>query len=336
MFICNYSSFLLLFFFFNDTATTEIYTLSLHDALPITGWQETTSSPRSSSTIRSTPWVDGCCGPMFRTIRSSSVEACSRAVTSAQSPPPMASTCWARRSLSAIRRAAGWGGRSRASPGRTATPAGSVESVMCWSSLPCTGACRGPARALPGTAPPRPGHRRHVRVLEADPDLEPQPQVVVHRVEVVVDREPVRAVRVVGPRQVREHPEPRGGVVAQPGGDLDQVLAVQLDGDLAAVADHVLDGLGEAVTQPGQHGLDGVRRRHHASTVSWSTGARPTGAPPRGSPDPSARISFERDSPLRILACSLMIPSISISGRGGQPGTYMSTGTIWSTPCTTA
>ena len=26
------------FFFFNDTATTEIYTLSLHDALPIYGW----------------------------------------------------------------------------------------------------------------------------------------------------------------------------------------------------------------------------------------------------------------------------------------------------------
>src|SRR2546421_3769388 len=27
----------LIFFFFNDTATTEIYTLSLHDALPIYG-----------------------------------------------------------------------------------------------------------------------------------------------------------------------------------------------------------------------------------------------------------------------------------------------------------
>src|SRR2546430_17204572 len=27
--------YLLFFFFFNDTATTEIYTLSLHDALPI-------------------------------------------------------------------------------------------------------------------------------------------------------------------------------------------------------------------------------------------------------------------------------------------------------------
>src|SRR5215475_15815767 len=29
------SIFFLVFFFFNDTATTEIYTLSLHDALPI-------------------------------------------------------------------------------------------------------------------------------------------------------------------------------------------------------------------------------------------------------------------------------------------------------------
>src|SRR3989442_7727874 len=38
----------ILFFFFNDTATTEIYTLSLHDALPI--------SPSSSST-RATEWV---------------------------------------------------------------------------------------------------------------------------------------------------------------------------------------------------------------------------------------------------------------------------------------
>src|SRR5215510_16317821 len=29
--------FFFFFFFFNDTATTEIYTLSLHDALPISG-----------------------------------------------------------------------------------------------------------------------------------------------------------------------------------------------------------------------------------------------------------------------------------------------------------
>ena len=31
----GYSFIFILFFFFNDTATTEIYTLSLHDALPI-------------------------------------------------------------------------------------------------------------------------------------------------------------------------------------------------------------------------------------------------------------------------------------------------------------
>src|SRR2546430_7143431 len=49
------------FFFFNDTATTEIYTLSLHDALPIsrssTGGRSTTAlrscRPRRSSTKRS-------------------------------------------------------------------------------------------------------------------------------------------------------------------------------------------------------------------------------------------------------------------------------------------
>src|SRR3712207_8649111 len=35
----------LLFFFFNDTATTEIYTLSLHDALPI--WWRCRWRPRS-------------------------------------------------------------------------------------------------------------------------------------------------------------------------------------------------------------------------------------------------------------------------------------------------
>src|SRR5688572_32643873 len=31
----SFHSFFFFFFFFNDTATTEIYTLSLHDALPI-------------------------------------------------------------------------------------------------------------------------------------------------------------------------------------------------------------------------------------------------------------------------------------------------------------
>src|SRR6266496_6214456 len=42
-----------LFFFFNDTATTEIYTLSLHDALPI-------SRRPAPSSPRCTRWPSGC------------------------------------------------------------------------------------------------------------------------------------------------------------------------------------------------------------------------------------------------------------------------------------
>src|SRR2546422_11300984 len=38
------------FFFFNDTATTEIYTLSLHDALPIWDWRWSGRTSRCNST----------------------------------------------------------------------------------------------------------------------------------------------------------------------------------------------------------------------------------------------------------------------------------------------
>src|SRR2546428_4815034 len=44
------------FFFFNDTATTEIYTLSLHDALPISGAE--CPAPRLGGT-RSASWRKG-------------------------------------------------------------------------------------------------------------------------------------------------------------------------------------------------------------------------------------------------------------------------------------
>src|SRR5437016_8583140 len=43
-----FSLFFSFFFFFNDTATTEIYTLSLHDALPI--WANTSALPPSPPT----------------------------------------------------------------------------------------------------------------------------------------------------------------------------------------------------------------------------------------------------------------------------------------------
>src|SRR5215203_2545111 len=54
---CGFAS-TCLFFFLNDTATTEIYTLSLHDALPISIEPARTTLPRCSTTtsrhVRST------------------------------------------------------------------------------------------------------------------------------------------------------------------------------------------------------------------------------------------------------------------------------------------
>src|SRR3712207_7190168 len=43
-------SLLPILFFFNDTATTEIYTLSLHDALPISRWSGSLTRLCSSPT----------------------------------------------------------------------------------------------------------------------------------------------------------------------------------------------------------------------------------------------------------------------------------------------
>src|SRR5260370_24347368 len=53
---------LFLFFFFNDTATTEIYTLSLHDALPIfpLSAADLPPSPTKSSNLSETAEVPAC------------------------------------------------------------------------------------------------------------------------------------------------------------------------------------------------------------------------------------------------------------------------------------
>src|SRR2546430_10880257 len=56
---------LFFFFFFNDTATTEIYTLSLHDALPISTWGERERfivqrlDGKTSAELIAALWTDG-------------------------------------------------------------------------------------------------------------------------------------------------------------------------------------------------------------------------------------------------------------------------------------
>src|SRR2546430_8724635 len=49
-----------IFFFFNDTATTEIYTLSLHDALPISGIPFFRISDMLGKRIVTLPFSDYC------------------------------------------------------------------------------------------------------------------------------------------------------------------------------------------------------------------------------------------------------------------------------------
>src|SRR6266568_6594612 len=52
MFFIFFYSLFFFFFFFNDTATTEIYTLSLHDALPISGGDAARFGRRPASRAR--------------------------------------------------------------------------------------------------------------------------------------------------------------------------------------------------------------------------------------------------------------------------------------------
>src|SRR2546430_10377286 len=64
---------ILSFFFFNDTATTEIYTLSLHDALPIcvlAMWH----SPRFYSTTASTFFPTGSVKPFWDDLYAAGAE----------------------------------------------------------------------------------------------------------------------------------------------------------------------------------------------------------------------------------------------------------------------
>src|SRR6266496_6326669 len=63
MYFLSFSNFFFFFFFFfNDTATTEIYTLSLHDALPILpgGYPPRLSQSSRSSTVLMTSAAVSC------------------------------------------------------------------------------------------------------------------------------------------------------------------------------------------------------------------------------------------------------------------------------------
>src|SRR3712207_7503939 len=65
-----------MYFFFNDTATTEIYTLSLHDALPISGGVG--SGPKGTGCIGAGMNPVGCAGNGVKGDRKNTSELQSR------------------------------------------------------------------------------------------------------------------------------------------------------------------------------------------------------------------------------------------------------------------
>src|SRR6266853_6260984 len=66
---------LFFFFFFNDTATTEIYTLSLHDALPISSacWPVPLPTSRTLRLAANSVLRTSRIGPLLRSQASDSV-----------------------------------------------------------------------------------------------------------------------------------------------------------------------------------------------------------------------------------------------------------------------
>src|SRR5574337_622922 len=82
------------FFFFNDTATTEIYTLSLHDALPISAlcWHNLAVAERprlwAQGLDRSTPLLKGQSRAVFPSSRVSAASPRARTLNSGRLAQP--------------------------------------------------------------------------------------------------------------------------------------------------------------------------------------------------------------------------------------------------------
>ena len=103
---------------------------------------------------------------------------------------------------------------------------------------------------------------------------------------------------MVGGRETGQEAEGEVGLVAEPDDRVDQPVAFDDDRDLVPRQ--------QDVGEPGADPIRQLRRPQRILPV------------------------------VRTCSCSFRIPNISISGLGGQPGTYTSTGTIVSTPWTIA
>src|SRR5215208_7925617 len=125
--------FLFLFFFFNDTATTEIYTLSLHDALPIDNVAVRRTRPVSGSVrpvrMRSSVLLPS---PLRPTTPMTSPRPRPRLTPTSRDRVPYAIET--RSAL--IRFAIGCGPTGRASPGGRLSPGEDWSASGLWAKAP--------------------------------------------------------------------------------------------------------------------------------------------------------------------------------------------------------
>ena len=156
---------------------------------------------------------------------------------------------------------------------------------------------------------PHARHRRAPLVALGDPHPHAQTMRVGRRRQVICDQEPALGrihAEVVDRGQVREQLERR--IVTEDLAEVRDAVARDLNGHFAERLGRLGHGHGKPFTS--------VRDDRRQAIVH-------------------AQLLFAKWL-ARICSCSFKMPSISISGRGGHPGTYISTGTIWSTPCTMA
>src|SRR3989441_3110851 len=143
------------FFFFNDTATTEIYTLSLHDALPISSRVSSlerrrhsccTSISPSSATNTSLPSASTACAPtVARWPSNASAESCANRRIVSCSPESARRACSLLGRTEASSRALG--GTRYSARNIRMDEIVSWTSGNCWSAAGSTSPARGSGHA---------------------------------------------------------------------------------------------------------------------------------------------------------------------------------------------
>src|SRR5262245_57598726 len=167
---------------------------------------------------------------------------------------------------------------------------------------------------LPVGVAPDLAHRRHHRVVARRVGFEDEPVAMRVREEMIDDLDDV-PFRVVHPRLVREAVEAQRRIVAQEARDLGDLGGRHHYARVVARAGQLADGVAEA----------GAQLRVDAGRVLRRHG-------PRYARRPAGSVLRTSQRSCCIFSWSFMSPSMSASGRGGQPGTYTSTGITRSTP----